>query len=63
VVVKRIPPELECGPRLRELGILEGASLTLLRRSNPVLVLVKDSRIALDPATACAIEVALEAAV
>lgn len=48
VEVQSVQPELGCAQRLRELGILEGASLQLMRGQDPLLVLVKDSRIAID---------------
>ncbi|MDQ3023997.1 MAG: ferrous iron transport protein A, partial [bacterium] len=57
VRIERIPPELSCAQRLRELGIVEGAEILLLRRSDPLLVIAKESRIAIDLATAKLIEV------
>jgi Fe2+ transport system protein FeoA len=54
--IERIPP-MECAQRLRELGIVEGAEVLLLRRSDPLLVIAKESRIAIDLATAQQIEV------
>ena len=55
--IERIPSEMECAQRLRELGIVEGAEILLLRRSDPLLVIAKESRIAIDLATAKLIEV------
>ena len=55
--VLRLSPDLTCARRLRELGIFEGASLRLLKRSDPILVLAQDCRIALDLETAGGIEV------
>jgi Fe2+ transport system protein FeoA len=60
VWVDRIPAELACAQRLRELGIVEGAELMILRHSDPLLVLAKESRIAIDLITARAIEVTSE---
>ena len=57
VRIERIPSELACAQRLRELGIVEGAEILVLRRSDPRLVLAKESRIAVDLATARVIEV------
>ena len=57
VRIEHIPVELDCAQRLRELGIMEGAEVVMLRRSDPLLVLAKDSRIAIDRATARLIEV------
>lgn len=56
-LVSRIPRSLHCAQRLRELGIVEGEVVLLLKQSDPLLLLAKDSRIALDRATACQIEV------
>jgi Fe2+ transport system protein FeoA len=55
--IERIPSALECAQRLRELGIVEGAEIMVLRRSDPLLVLAKESRIAIDLETAKRIEV------
>ena len=55
--IERIPGEMDCAQRLRELGIVEGAELLLLRHSDPLLVLAKESRIAIDLVTARQIEV------
>ncbi len=57
VLVKRVPSMLNCAQRLRELGIFEGAHVTVIRCSDPVLLLVKESRIAIDRRTAAHIEV------
>lgn len=57
VRIERIPAELACAQRLRELGIVEGAEILLLRRSDPLLILAKESRIAIDLKTAQQIEV------
>lgn len=55
--IERIPVEMECAQRLRELGIVEGAEVLLLRQSDPLLVIAKESRIAIDLVTAGQIEV------
>ena len=55
--IERIPAEMECAQRLRELGIVEGAEILLLRHSDPLLVIAKESRIAIDLITAREIEV------
>ena len=55
--IEHIPPEMECAQRLRELGIVEGAEVLLLRHSDPLLVIAKESRIAIDLVTAKQIEV------
>jgi Fe2+ transport system protein FeoA len=57
VVIARIAPDLACGPRLRELGIIEGAAVLVLRQSDPLLLLAQDSRIAIDQLTAEGIQV------
>jgi Fe2+ transport system protein FeoA len=57
VVIECIAPDLSCGPRLRELGIIEGAAVLVLRQSDPLLLLAQDSRIAIDWLTAEGIEV------
>ena len=57
VTIRRLGCQHGCGQRLRELGIVEGARLTVLRRSDPLVLMVKDVRIALDPATAGCIEI------
>ena len=60
VRVRLIPRSLACAQRLRELGIVEGEVVMLLRQSDPILLLAKQSRIALDRATARQIEVSHE---
>lgn len=57
VVVLRVSAELACATRLRELGILEGETVLVLRQSDPVVILAQDSRIAIDTRTAEGIEV------
>lgn len=57
VRIKRIPPGLSCAQRLRELGLVEGAEVLLLRRSDPVLLALLDSRIAIERSVADALEV------
>ncbi len=57
VRVLRIHCRHDCGLRLRELGIVEGAVVELVKRADPVLLYVKDTRIGLDPRTAAQIEV------
>jgi len=54
-----LAPRLSCAQRLRELGIVEGAQITLLRRSDPIVVLAMDSRIAIDVSAARRIAVRL----
>jgi Fe2+ transport system protein FeoA len=63
VRVHRVDDELSCGQRLAELGIIEGAELTVLKQSDPVLLLSRETRIAIDRHTAARIEVAYAAAV
>jgi Fe2+ transport system protein FeoA len=58
--IEQIPGEMECAQRLRELGIVEGAEILLLRKSDPLLVIAKESRIAIDLETAARIEVSCE---
>ncbi len=60
VTVISIDPGLAVGQRLRELGLIEGSQVILLRQSDPLLILVKESRIALDPKTAIGITVYCE---
>ena len=57
VVVACIDTQVSCAPRLRELGIMEGMPLLVLRKSDPLLVLTEESRIAIDQRTADCIEV------
>ena len=57
VAILRIADELRNAPRLRELGLLEGARVVVLRASDPLLLLVQDGRIAVDRQTAAGIEV------
>lgn len=57
VIVVRIASDLPCATRLRELGILEGEAIVVLRPSDPLVILAQDSRIAIDVGTAAAIEV------
>jgi Fe2+ transport system protein FeoA len=52
VTVCSISPDLGCAQRLRELGIVEGSQVLLIKQEDPVLLVVKDSRIAIDPSTA-----------
>lgn len=59
VTICSISPRLSCAQRLRELGLVEGSSVLLLKQEDPVLLLVKDSRIAIDPSTAREITVSL----
>ena len=60
VTVTRIAPWVTCAARLRELGILEGSQVVVLRTSDPLLLLAKDTRIAVDLGTAAGVEVAGE---
>jgi len=57
VTIKCIDAEVSCAPRLRELGLLDGAQVVVLKRSDPLLILVDDTRIAMDWQTADGIEV------
>jgi len=57
VAILRIADDLCSAPRLRELGLLEGARVVVLRASDPLLLLVQDGRIAVDRQTAAGIEV------
>lgn len=59
VTICSMSPRLSCAQRLRELGLVEGSSVLLLKQEDPVLLLVKDSRIAIDPSTAQEITVSL----
>lgn len=52
VTICSINPGLCCAQRLRELGLIEGSHVLLMKQEDPVLLMVKDSRIAIDPATA-----------
>jgi len=52
VTICSINPGLGCAQRLRELGLVEGSHVLLMKQEDPVLLMVKDSRIAIDPATA-----------
>ncbi len=60
VTVVSVDPGLIMGQRLRELGLIEGSQVILLRQADPLLILVKESRIALDPKTAIGIMVYCE---
>jgi Fe2+ transport system protein FeoA len=55
--VMGLSPELSCSSRLRELCILEGRFVTRLRGSDPLLLDVSGSLLALDAATARLIQV------
>ena len=57
LIIASVESSLGCGQRLRELGLVEGAEVLLLKHSDPVLLLVKDSRIAIDPKTAGCVRV------
>lgn len=57
VRVTCVDEHLPCCQRLAELGILAGSELTVLKQSEPLLVLAHDSRIAIDRQTAARIEV------
>ena len=57
VIVDHIGTDIGCAQRLRELGILEGAELVLLGCGDPLVVLAKDSRIAIDPSAAAWINI------
>lgn len=55
--VLSIDPELSCAARLRELCILEGQHIRLIRRHDPLLLDVSGSLVAIDLETAARIEV------
>ena len=57
VTVQSIHRDVSCGQRLRELGLVEGTSLQLLKQSDPLLLLAHNSRIAIDPRIARSIKV------
>lgn len=50
---------LRCAQRLRELGLTEGKMVVVLRDSDPVLVALGDSRIAIERSVGHSIEVEL----
>lgn len=58
VRVHSVDAALSCCQRLAELGILEGCELTVLKQSEPLLLLARSGRIAIDRQTAARIEVA-----
>jgi Fe2+ transport system protein FeoA len=60
--IHRVDDELQCRQRLAELGIVEGEQVMVLKQSDPLLLLARDTRIAIDRATASRIEVAYEPA-
>jgi Fe2+ transport system protein FeoA len=62
VRVHSVDSGLSCCGRLAELGIIEGAELLVLKQSEPMLVLTRDSRIAIDRQTAARIEVSYASA-
>jgi Fe2+ transport system protein FeoA len=55
--VLEVSGELDVAARLRELGLLEGAQIIVIRQSDPVLVVLQDARIALDHQIATGIAV------
>ncbi len=57
VEVLSIDPKLSCAARLRELCLLEGQKVTVIRRHDPLLLEVRGSMIAIDLDTASRIEV------
>ena len=57
VRIRRIDTCIPCASRLRELGIVEGAAVMVLKHSDPLLILAQDSRIAIDLRTAAGIEI------
>jgi Fe2+ transport system protein FeoA len=57
VLVTDVPLRTCCQQRLRELGIIEGENVRLLTGHDPVVVLAKDSRIALERSMARQIHV------
>jgi Fe2+ transport system protein FeoA len=57
VLITEIDSQVSGTLRLRELGLLEGVDLKVIKASNPLLLHVNDSRIALDRELADAISV------
>lgn len=57
VEVLSIDSGLSCAARLRELCLLEGQLIRIVRRSDPLLLDVRGSLIAIDMETAACIEV------
>lgn len=57
VLITEIDSQVSGTLRLRELGILEGVDMKIIKASNPLLLHVNDSRIALDWELANAISV------
>lgn len=50
-----IAEDCSCAQRLRELGALDGVKVYIIKRSDPMLILVGDTRIAIDRETAARI--------
>jgi len=57
VLITEIDSQVSGALRLRELGVLEGVDLLVIKASEPLLLHVNDSRIALDRELAAAITV------
>lgn len=57
LVVTRFTQGLGCTQRLRELGLMEGKIVVVLRASDPVLLALDDSRLALERTVSDRIEV------
>ncbi|MCB1220056.1 ferrous iron transport protein A [bacterium] len=57
VLITEIDSHVSGTLRLRELGVLEGVDLKVIKSSNPMLLHVNESRIALDRELAAAISV------
>lgn len=57
VLITEIDSQISGTLRLRELGVLEGVDLKVIKASNPLLLHVNDSRIALDRELASAITI------
>lgn len=55
--IHKVDDNLQCRQRLAELGLVEGAEVMVLKHSDPLLLLSRDTRIAIDRATAARIEV------
>ena len=53
--ISSITDDCRCAPRLRELGALDGVKVYIIKRSDPMLILVGDTRIAIDRETAARI--------
>ena len=57
VMITEIDSDRSGALRLRELGVLEGVELKVIKAGNPILLYVNDSRIAMDLELAQVIQV------